>query len=191
MSELITSDELLQRLKTIIKIDDHGDIVDMEIILSPKSHAVIRATRIACNTDDLCETSSSDIGELVNEKLVLVTEKQFAKFQTLKADLIIANKKLDELTKEKPEYSPLLGINPNNTHQARVFFDMFLANEAGENRHPVTVVEELSKTLGFKILNRVPQSLFDGWDFWIEFDKPPKLPDYFRAGIKWKRIGEA
>lgn len=104
---------------------------------------------------------------------------------------LCAQQILDELTKEKPEYSSLLGINPNNTHQARVFFDMYKANDAGENRHPVTVVEELSKTLGFKILNRVPQSLFDGWDFWIEFDKPPKLPEYFRSGIKWKRIGEA
>jgi hypothetical protein len=82
------------------------------------------------------------------------------------------------------------GMNPNNPKQARLFYDLIEACEYGEKRHPVVVMEELAKKYGFKILDRVPQSLFDGWDFWIEFEELPNLPPIFRD-VPWKRVGQA
>jgi len=84
-------------------------------------------------------------------------------------------------------------FNPDNKNQARLFFCMFRAVKAGQHEHPVDVMNKLSVTLNFKILDKIPQSLFDGWDFWVEF-KDPKgaemLPPLFRD-VSWKPIGQA
>jgi len=82
------------------------------------------------------------------------------------------------------------GINPDNPKQARVFFDMIDADKVGEHRHPQIVMKEISEKHHFKIISCVPQSLFDGWDFWIEFDTFPELPPLFRK-VDWKPVGEA
>ena len=85
----------------------------------------------------------------------------------------------------------ILAINPDNENQAHVFFDMITAFNEGETRHPQKVMKELSEKIGFKVLDSVPQSMFDGWSFWIEYKSIPSLPNYFRSGIKWIQIGEA
>lgn len=84
-----------------------------------------------------------------------------------------------------------LAVNPDNNKQARIFFDMFDAHKAGEDRHPQDVMKELAEAHRFRILAAVPQSLFDGWDFWIEFDEPPELPPLFRGNLPWKPVGQA
>ncbi len=82
------------------------------------------------------------------------------------------------------------GTNPDNPKQRRLFFDMIDAYEFGEKRHPQIAMKELAEKCKFKIIGCVPQSLFDGWDFWIEFDEEPILPPIFRS-VPWKPIGEA
>jgi hypothetical protein len=82
------------------------------------------------------------------------------------------------------------GINQDNPKQARVFYDLFEAYKYGERRHPQIVMKELAERHGFRILGKVPQTLFDGWDYWIEFETPPDLPPIFRD-VPWKGIGEA
>lgn len=77
-------------------------------------------------------------------------------------------------------------LNPENPRQARIFYDMYAA-EAG---HPMDVVRRLSTELGFTILDAVPQTMFDGWDIWIEFNEPLVLPDYFRS-VPWRFVGSA
>jgi hypothetical protein len=47
----------------------------------------------------------------------------------------------------------------------------------------------MAASLGFRILGAVPQSIADGWDFWIEFDGEPTFPDYFTKR-PWKPIGQ-
>lgn len=84
----------------------------------------------------------------------------------------------------------MLGINPNNPMQARVFYDFYTAYDVKEDRHPELVMKELSKKHNFTILFSVPQTIADGWDFWIEFKQKPNLPTLFRDGITWKRIGQ-
>ena len=76
--------------------------------------------------------------------------------------------------------------------QQYCFYCLESASEVGEDRHPQTVVRELAATLGFRVLGSLPQSLFTGWDFWIEMDesKTVTLPSYLKAH-KWKPIGQA
>lgn len=77
---------------------------------------------------------------------------------------------------------------PNQHH---CWFCAYTAYEAGENRHPQEVVRELAKLHGFKILDQVPQSIADGWSFWIETSEAqvPDLPKYFRVA-RWIPIGQ-
>jgi hypothetical protein len=84
-------------------------------------------------------------------------------------------------------------VNPDNQKQARLFYDLREANDRGENRHPQIVMRELAGKHGFTILDSVPQSLFDGWDYWIESDNlmDLHLPKFFRENVPWKAIGEA
>ena len=84
-------------------------------------------------------------------------------------------------------------FNPNNPKQARLFFCMFKAMELEENGHPVDIMMGLAIKHKFKIIDRIPQSLFDGWDFWVEFEDPKEidlLPKLFR-NIEWKPINQA
>ena len=83
------------------------------------------------------------------------------------------------------------GQNPDNDKQYHVFFDLISAHLSGESRHPQIVMKELSRQFDFTILDAVPQSLFDGWSFWIEFNREPKdlPPQYFREGVGWISIG--
>lgn len=84
-----------------------------------------------------------------------------------------------------------MSVNPY-PRQHRFFYDMHAASDAGEHHHPQSVVRGLAHTHGFKVLDAVPQSLFDGWDFWIETvdDGPaPVITPYFKAAA-WKPIGE-
>ena len=88
--------------------------------------------------------------------------------------------------------SEYLGINPENKKQARIFYCYLEANNLSEDRHACIVIEELSKRHKFKVLRAIPQTLFNGWDFWVEFDFYPTadycLPSYCRK-VKWKGIG--
>lgn len=81
-----------------------------------------------------------------------------------------------------------------NTHPGRhcFFYDGIAASDANENRHPQVVVAELAETHGFRVLAAVPQSMFDGWDFWIDVGgqgPAPKVTPYFKAKA-WKPLGE-
>jgi hypothetical protein len=82
------------------------------------------------------------------------------------------------------------GRNPDNHFQRRVFFHLRAANESGEKRHPQEAMRELAAMYNFGILAAVPQSLFDGWDFWIEESaNMPTLPSYLLK-VPWKSVGE-
>ena len=62
----------------------------------------------------------------------------------------------------------------------RVFFDYRMANDAGEMRHAVLVLKELSRAHDFRIMSSEPQSIADGFEFWIDDPKQSKLPKYVR-----------
>ena len=84
-------------------------------------------------------------------------------------------------------------FNPDNPKQARLFYCMFEAMECEENRHPIDVMMELEIKHNFIIKYKIPQSMFDGWDFWVEFEDPKEidlLPKLFR-NVGWKPIGQA
>lgn len=81
-------------------------------------------------------------------------------------------------------------INPNNSHQARVLLSSQSQFMAGEERHPQIIFKELAEKLEFKILASVPQTMFDCWEFWIEFKEYPELPDYFYQN-GWSPVGQA
>jgi hypothetical protein len=85
--------------------------------------------------------------------------------------------------------TPAKGINPSNPQQARIFFDMFAAQDAGDNRHPQVIIKEVAARLGFSVLGSVPQSMFDGWDVWIEFSEAaPDVGPFFRD-VPWRSVG--
>jgi hypothetical protein len=82
------------------------------------------------------------------------------------------------------------GTNPSNPFQRRVFFHLWHAQDAGETRHPMAVMRELAEANNFGILAAVPQSLHDGWDFWIEESaNAPALPSYL-LDYPWKPVGQ-
>ena len=99
----------------------------------------------------------------------------------------------------KPEFDlPPISKAPRQPNQHHRFYCMMSATEAGEHRHPQRVVRDLAATLNFVVLGAVPQSIADGWDFWIEYDangdyddstEPPAFPAYFRAA-SWKPINQ-
>jgi hypothetical protein len=82
------------------------------------------------------------------------------------------------------------GLNPTNKKQARVFFSYLSAEDAGEARHAETVMTELAAEKGFAVIGKCPQTLFDGWDYWIEFHTAPELPLFFQDS-PWKPVGQA
>ena len=74
-----------------------------------------------------------------------------------------------------------------------MFYCMFEARVLEEGGHPVDVMMGLAIKHKFKIIDRIPQSLFDGWDFWVEFEDSKEidlLPKLFR-NIEWKPINQA
>jgi len=78
--------------------------------------------------------------------------------------------------------------NPNNSKQARLFFSyMSAALEYKENRHADIVMKELAEKNNFKVISKVPQTLFDGWEYWIEFDEEPELPG-FVENVIWEPV---
>lgn len=83
----------------------------------------------------------------------------------------------------------MTGRNPENQSQRRVFFHAYAAYDVGEKRHPLTVMQELAERHGFRTLAAVPQSLFDGWDFWIEECAAPVAAPYL-LDYPWKPIGQ-
>lgn len=54
----------------------------------------------------------------------------------------------------------------------RVFYCMNSAMDAGIKQHPQLQMKEL----GIKYHHSRPQSVFDGWEFWVDDDV--KLPNY-------------
>ena len=93
----------------------------------------------------------------------------------------------------KTEYYLARHINPDNRNQARLFFCMYSARDNKEDRHPQIVMNDLAIKHKFKILGAVPQTAFDGWDFWVEFDdieEIHELPPLFRF-LEWKPINQA
>ena len=85
----------------------------------------------------------------------------------------------------------MIAINPSNDKEGRLFYCLRTANENGEKRHPVIVMQELAIKYNFEIIGKVPQSLFDGWDFWIKFETKPNLPPFFYTDIPWKSVNMA
>ena len=85
------------------------------------------------------------------------------------------------------------GLNPSNKNQAHLFFYSLAAHKNGEDRHPQIVMNEMAEELGFVILDKIPQSMHDGWSFWIEGENLAQhvLPDYFMEHVKWFKIGTA
>jgi len=81
-------------------------------------------------------------------------------------------------------------INPDIPSQARVFYSLNSADDAGERRNAWVVMRELSESLGFKLLDSCPQTIAEGIDWWIEFETYPKLPAFVYPA-RWKRIGQA
>ncbi len=80
--------------------------------------------------------------------------------------------------------------NPANPRQMLAFYDSSAAFAAGELRNAWTVMTYLSLRQHFTILDRVPQSLAGGWDYWIEHaGTEPTLPAWARWAV-WKRIGQ-
>jgi len=53
-----------------------------------------------------------------------------------------------------------------------VFYNMWSAHDVGVDEHPQTQM----KKLGIKVYRAIPQSLFDGWEFWVDDDV--ELPGY-------------
>ena len=83
--------------------------------------------------------------------------------------------------------------NPENKNQVRYFYCARTAFDHGEMRHPSIVIDEIASKCHFKVLGKIPQTAFDGWDFWVEFEDsiyvlvvPPFFMDY-----GWKPINEA
>ena len=76
-----------------------------------------------------------------------------------------------------------LGI-PIRINKARLFLSYISAYNLGEKRHAQIIMKELSIKHGFVITESIPQSVGDGWEFFIEFDKTPKLPDYFNESLE-------
>lgn len=62
----------------------------------------------------------------------------------------------------------------------RVFYDL---NDAPSG-HAQTMMRNLAIELGFTILASQPQSLFDGWEFWIEFEGRKIWPKHVRI-LSW------
>ncbi|WP_207285222.1 hypothetical protein [Pseudomonas sp. FW300-N2A2] len=81
-------------------------------------------------------------------------------------------------------------INPENPRQARAFYCLRSADDAGESRNAWVVMRELSESLGFKLLDSCPQTIAEGIDWWIEFEVYPELPAFVYPA-RWKRIGQA
>ena len=105
----------------------------------------------------------------------------------------------DTFDVSRPEFelAPIVH-GPRQPNQHHRFYCMLSAADAGEHRHPQQVVRDLAATHGFAILGAVPQSIADGWDFWLEYDangdyddstEPPAFPAYFRAA-SWKPINQ-
>lgn len=81
------------------------------------------------------------------------------------------------------------GFNPSDKSQARVFFSYEAAFRAGEKRHASEIINELAAGQNFKVIGAVPQTLFEGLDYWIEFASAPELPNTFRD-VPWKPVGQ-
>ena len=82
--------------------------------------------------------------------------------------------------------------NPENKNQVRLFYCLRTAFDHEEMRHPSIVMDEIAERCNLKVLGKIPQTAFDGWDFWIEVEDsrdvlvlPPFLMDY-----GWKPVGE-
>lgn len=59
-----------------------------------------------------------------------------------------------------------------------VRYSLDSAYAAGENRHPQTVMDELSTLLGFDVMKSTPHSIGDCWIFEVELTKPVKWPPF-------------
>ena len=92
--------------------------------------------------------------------------------------------------------------NPENKNQARLFYCARTAFDHGEMRHPSIVIDEMAGNHNIKVLGKIPQSLFDGWDFWVEIEESQMgLSDVldveyffntpFFMDYGWKPINEA
>lgn len=81
------------------------------------------------------------------------------------------------------------GINPENKNQARVFLNIQDYQEFGFKGHPHEVILKLIP-FGSKVIGAVPQSMFDGWDFWLELDGNYNAHDLIDDYV-WKPVNQA
>ena len=82
-------------------IPEGDSVITMDIHLTKKDYAVIEMTRYANEADDIRDVVFSDSGDIIDEKLMLVSVEEHARLQTLEADLIVAQKKLAKLNPEE------------------------------------------------------------------------------------------
>lgn len=63
----------------------------------------------------------------------------------------------------------------------RLWLSLNAAHDAGEHRHAQRIMAELSERHGFEIVNAVPQSIADGWQFTVEVTGEVPWPSYIRV----------
>lgn len=64
--------------------------------------------------------------------------------------------------------------------ERRVFLNLWSAYDAGDKRHAQIIMAELAERHGFKILEGIPQSIADGWEFVIDANGDVPWPSFVR-----------
>jgi hypothetical protein len=80
------------------------------------------------------------------------------------------------------------GINPENKQQARVFFHLETCQDEGFIGHPQHEIKKLIPESA-NVIGCIPQSLYDGWDFWIDFSGELLVHDVL-FDFQWKPINQ-
>lgn len=62
----------------------------------------------------------------------------------------------------------------------RVFLSLHAAHDSGDDRHAQVIMRELAARHGFQIVQAIPQSLFDGWEFVVETERAVAWPPFVR-----------
>jgi len=78
--------------------------------------------------------------------------------------------------------------NPNNPKQRRLFYHTIAAEEFFHGEmHPTTGMNYLATIYNFTILKAVPQSMYDGWEMWVECEEGEDIPEWLDS-VRWTEI---
>jgi hypothetical protein len=66
--------------------------------------------------------------------------------------------------------------------ERRVFLNLWAAYDAGDKRHAQVIMRELAEKHGFGIIEAIPQSIADGWEFRLDVDGDVPWPSFVREG---------